>query len=132
MMPGKFSRLICCVCFTLCLGGCSSSSNAPVAVTISPQAAFVGSGQTIKFTATVTNDSSGVTWSTGGASPGTVDAQGNFTAPAATQNSTATITATSIKDPSASASATITIVAPGTVTTTPNVQVALYTITVPD
>src|SRR5262245_16162025 len=106
MTSGKFPRLVCCVsfvCFTLCLVGCGSDSNPPVAVTVSPQAAFVGSGQTLQFTATVANDSSGVTWSTGGASVGSVDAQGNFTAPTVTQNSTATVTATSMKDPSASA-----------------------------
>src|SRR4030095_466012 len=132
MTSGKFPRLVCWVSFLFCLVGCGSSDKGPVTVAVSPQAAFVGAGQTMQFTATVTHDSSGVTWSTGGASVGSVDAQENFTAPAVTQNSTATVTATSMKDPSVSASATITIIAPGTVATTPNVQVALYNITVPD
>lgn len=129
----KFPLLACCVSIIVCFAGCSSSSsNAPITVAVSPQAAYVGSGQTLQFTAAVTNDTSGVTWSTSGSAAGTVDAQGNFTAPAVTQNSTATVTATSVKDPSVSSSASVTIIAPGTVTTTANAQVALYTITVPD
>lgn len=130
---GKFPRLVCFVAVIFFLVGCSSSSyNSPISVAISPQPAYVGSGQTIQFTATVTNDTSGVTWSTSGAAAGTVDAQGNYTAPSVTQNSTATVTAASVKDPSKSASANITVIAPATVATTANAQVALYTISVPD
>lgn len=77
------------------------------------------------------NDSSGVTWTVSGSSGGTVDANGNFTAPAVTQNATATVTATSKKDSTKSASVTVNIVAPGTVATTNNPQVALYTINPP-
>ena len=114
--------------------GCSSSSSSdqPISVAVTPQAGYVGSAQTLQLTATVMNDTSGVTWSTSGTGGGTVDAQGNFTAPTVTQNATATVTATSVKDPSKSASATINIIAAGVVTTTANEQVAQYAITVPD
>lgn len=133
-MPPK-SGCYACALFTVfvivLLAGCSSSSQPPITVTLSPSPAFVGSAQTIQFSATVTNDSSGVTWSVAAASGGTIDANGNFTAPSVTQNATATVTATSKKDSTKSASATVNIVAPGTVTTTNNPQVAQYTINPP-
>jgi hypothetical protein len=91
----------------------------------------------MQFTATVSNDTSGVTWSVNGtpggsSTVGTIDANGNFTAPAVTQNATATITATSKKDTTKSGTATATVIAPGVVAATANAQVASYTITVPD
>jgi arylsulfate sulfotransferase len=123
----------CTASLVLCvsIAGCASSPRAPVAVSISPQSALVGSGQTLQFTATVTNDTSGVAWSVSGSS-GSIDSQGNYTAPAVTQNSTATITATSLKDPTKTSSAAVTIIASGVVSATANPQVAQYTITVPD
>ncbi|MGH9735919.1 MAG: aryl-sulfate sulfotransferase [Candidatus Acidiferrales bacterium] len=133
-MPPK-SGWYACALFSLfvlvLLAGCSSSSQPPLTVTVSPSPAFVGSAQTVQLTANVTGDSSGVTWSVAGASGGTVDANGNFTAPAVTQNATATITATSKRDTTKSASATVNIIAPGTVATTNNPQVAQYTINPP-
>jgi arylsulfate sulfotransferase len=138
-----------CVCALFLLGflaGCASapsqsttsapSSQPLVAVSISPQSAFVGSGQTVQFTATVTGDTDGVEWLVNGiiagsSTTGTIDSNGNYTAPAVTQNATATITARSIGDPTESASAAASIVAPGQVTGTHNPQVALYTITPP-
>jgi arylsulfate sulfotransferase len=122
------------VCFLL-LAGCSSSSyspNQPITVAVSPQPAYVGSALTVQLSATVTGDTSGVSWSVGGSGGGTVDAQGNYTAPIVTQNITATVTATSIKDPTKSASTTVNIIAPAAVTTTTNAQVAQYSIAVPD
>jgi len=113
------------------LAGCSTTPPPPITVAISPSPAFVGSAQTIQLTATVTNDSSGVTWSVSGASGATIDSSGNFTAPSVTQNATATVTATSKKNAAKSASATVNIVAPGTVAATNNPQVALYTINPP-
>jgi hypothetical protein len=125
----------CLVVSLFAFSGCSSSSyssNQPVAVAITPQAAYVGSAQTVQLSATVSNDTSGVTWSVSGSGAGSVDAQGNYTAPTVTQNATAMVTATSVKDPTKSASATVNIIAPGVVTTTANAQVAQYAITVPD
>jgi len=119
------------VVFSGC-GSSSDSSNQPISVAVTPQTALVGSEQTLQLTATVTNDTSGVTWSVAGSGTGTVDAQGNFTAPAVTQNGTATVTATSVKDPTKTGSATINIIASGVVTATTNEQVAQYAISVPD
>jgi hypothetical protein len=97
----------------------------PGALTVSPQPAYVGSGQTVKLTAT----GYAVTWTITG-SDGTIDAMGNFTAPTVTQNTT--VTATSSTDSTIIASITVNIIAPASVTTTANPQVALYTISVPD
>ena len=99
--------------------------NAPVSVSVSPQTTATGTGQTVSFTANVTNGKSGVTWT---ASAGTVDVSGNFVAPAGPQSMTVTVTATSKDDTTKSASATVNVVAPGVFAKTNNVQVAQYTI----
>ena len=99
--------------------------NAALSVSVSPQTTATGTGQTVSFTANVTNGKSGVTWT---ASAGTVDVNGNFVAPAGPQSMTVTVTATSKDDTTKSASATVNVVAPGQVTGTANVQVASYTI----
>jgi hypothetical protein len=117
----------------LCLTGCGSNSShvTPVTLAVSPQPAYIGSGQSMQFTA-----NSAATWAvssaTAGASAGTIDAQGNFTAPTVTQNTTVTVTATSSSDSTVSASVTVNVIAPATVAATANPQVALYTISVPD
>jgi arylsulfate sulfotransferase len=132
-MASKSLALVCFLVPFFCFVGCSSSSyHAPVTVAVAPQPAYVGSGLTLQFTATVTNSSDGVTWAASGTTPGTIDAQGVFTAPTVTQLSTATVTATSVKDSTVSASATVNIIPPATVAATANPQVALYTISVPD
>src|SRR5215469_16773777 len=127
MTTGK--RLAVLFPFVFCLFGCGSNSTDPIGVGISPRNAYVGSGQTLQFTATVTNGSA-VNWTVSGM--GSVDSNGNYTAPVVTQNSTATVTATSVKDPKVWAAATLTIIAPGVVVPTANAQVAQYTIDVPD
>lgn len=110
---------------------------AAAAVTISPQTVFVAAGQVQQFTATVNGESaSTVTWSVNGtpggsAANGTIDANGNYTAPAVTTNASATVTATSTADNTKSASATVGVIANGVVTGTQNVQVASYTINAP-
>ena len=110
---------------------------AAAAVTVSPQNAFVAAGQVQQFTATVTGESATtVTWSVNGtaggnATVGTIDANGNYTAPATTTNATAQITATSTADTTKSANASVSVIANGVVTSTANVQVASYTITAP-
>ena len=109
------------VCGVLFATGCAS--NAPTTVAISPQIAAIGAGQTVQFTPIVTNDSSGVTWS---ATAGSIDANGNFTAPA--QSATVTVTATSAKNKALTATAKVNVVAPGQVASTANVQVASFTI----
>jgi arylsulfate sulfotransferase len=118
------SRLILYGIAVTFTGGCASSSG-PVTVQVSPQIVAVGTGQTTQFTAIVTNDSSGVSWT---ATAGSIDANGNYTAPSGTQSTTATVTATSVKDKTQMATAKVNVVAPGQVTGTANVQVASYTI----
>src|SRR5215471_5767750 len=129
--------------YLLAFVGCSSSSShdQSISVSVAPSPAYVGSAQTLQFTADVGGDASGVTWSAGGSGGGTIDAQGNFTAPTVTQNATAMVTATSVKDPTKSASVTVNIIAPGVLVScatagacgaAANAQVAQYTIGVPD
>lgn len=101
--------------------GCTSS--APTSLFISPQIAAMGAGQTMQFTPIVSNDSSTVTWTSTG---GSIDANGNFTAPA--HSATITVTAALVKNPKVTATAKVNVVAPGSVTPTANVQVASYTI----
>jgi hypothetical protein len=97
----------------------------PVSVAVSPEFAAVATGHTSQITASVTNDASGVTWS---ATAGTINPDGDYTAPTGAQSTTVTVTATSKKDPTKSASATVHVVAPGQVSATANTQVALYSI----
>ena len=104
------------------VSGCSSNPSVPVTVSVSPETTAVATGQTVSFTVT-TNDPKGVSWT---ASGGTIDANGNFTAPSTAQ--TVTVTAASVKDKTKLAMATVNVVAPGVITTTANPQVALYTV----
>lgn len=108
------------------LGGCGGNTSQPpppsqpTAVTVSPSSATVQTGNVQQFAATVSPSGANqaVTWSlsgTGctGASCGTIDATGKYTAPAmAPTPATVTITATSVTDATKSASATITVTAP--------------------
>ena len=115
--------------FVAVLAGCSSS-NKPIS--ISPSSVALAPGQTVQFQLSDPNKK--VTWSAGGvaggnATTGTIDANGNYTAPSANTSTKVMITAAVGKD---AASAQVMIVAPGTVTPTANPQVALYTIAPPD
>jgi hypothetical protein len=108
------------------LGGCGGNTSQPpppsqpTAVTVSPSSATVQTGGVQQFTATVSpiGANEAVTWSlsgTGctGASCGTIDATGKYTAPAtAPTPATVTLTATSATDATRSASAAITVTAP--------------------
>ena len=115
----------CCAFLAVSVAGCNSSSpSTPIILAVTPQNAAVGTGQTAQFAATV-SDMSGVTWSV---TAGTVDPNGNFTAPSGTASMTVTLTATSVKDKTKTASATVNVVAPGKVTSTSNPQVASYAI----
>src|SRR5271165_77087 len=105
-------------------GGSGSSSTAITAVTITCSPATVVSGQTSQCTATVTgtgtNFNTAVSW---GASAGSIDANGVFTAQAVTVATMVTITATSIQDSNINASATVTVtpVSAITVSCTPTI-----------
>lgn len=100
---------------------------------IRPQSAALMPGQTISFTALVGGNGAGLTWSVNGtpggnATVGTVDSNGNYTAPSATTGSVVTVSAQSGSN---SVSASVAIIPSGQVTATNNPQVALYTIAPP-
>ncbi len=128
------------VCLSLILfsSGCSSSSTpppppppAPITMSVTPASALLFSTQSLQIKATDSDGDSDITWSVSGAAGATVDATGNFTSPAVTQNTSFTVTAASLKDPTKSGSTNVTVLASGQVTATNNPQVALYTITPP-
>jgi subtilase family serine protease len=120
----KYS-MVAGLCVALVFAGfliaCGSNSTPPTAVSVSPQGATVFASapagstwppQTAAFTATVTNNSNtAVTWSVTPSSGGTIDANGNYTAPVAVEGlpTSATVTATSQADSTKSASATVTL-----------------------
>ncbi len=88
-------------------GGSTGSGSTTIKVSVSPTTGSVSSNQTQQFTATVSGTSNtGVTWT---ATTGSVDANGLYTAPTASAQSSAVVTATSTADTSKSASATVTI-----------------------
>lgn len=92
---------------------CVGSTAPPVIVVVSPNYPSVGQASVQAFTAEVLgNANQAVTWSVdgiagGSASIGTIDANGNYTAPL--QDGQHTITATSVADSTASGSATVTV-----------------------
>lgn len=117
--------------FTLSVCGCGMTSTR--SVSISPQSAAVGPGQSILFAAMGGGSTSGLTWSVNGipggnATVGTVDSSGSFTAPSISQGAVAQI---SVQVGKNSASASVAIIPAGQVTTTNNPQVAQYTISPP-
>jgi subtilase family serine protease len=113
------------LCFALVFAGfliaCGSSNTPPTAVSVTPEgitvwasapAGYTWPPQTGSFTATVTNNSNtAVTWSVTPTNGGSIDANGNYTAPAAVEGlpTSATVTATSQADTTKSASAPVTI-----------------------
>jgi len=100
-------------------------------MSVTPASALLFSTQSLQIKATDSDGDSDITWSVSGAAGATVDATGNFTSPAVTQNTSFTVTAASLKDPTKSGSTNVTVLASGQVTATNNPQVALYTITPP-
>jgi hypothetical protein len=132
MIPIRYSCVVFLVAiFVVTLGSGCSSSNKPLS--ISPSSAALAPGQTMQFQ--LSESRKNVTWSAGGiaggnATVGTIDANGNYTAPASNTSTKVMVTATAGMD--SSASAQVLIVAPGIVAPTANPQVALYTISAPD
>lgn len=98
-------------------------------IAVSPGPTAIAAGATVHFSATTLgdddDDSAEVRWC---ATIGEIDSEGSYTAPMVTQSLTARVIATSRRHPRRSASATVHIIAPGKVSTTANVQVALYSI----
>jgi DNA-binding beta-propeller fold protein YncE len=84
-----------------------------ITVTVRPGTATIGTSETFKFQAVLTNDATpnDVNWTVKETNAGTVDASGLYSAPAAIPNpATATVVATSKLDPNQTGSATVTIV----------------------
>ena len=107
-------------CAVLLGSGCASTSKPPssISVTVSPTSANVPVNKTQQFTATVTGASNtAVTWSVvGGASKGSIDQNGLYSAPATIPSpAQVTVTATSKADTSKSGSATATVAATSSV-----------------
>ena len=110
--------------------GCSSKGKP---LSISPSSVALAPAQTVQFQFSDSREK--VTWSVGtvpggNATVGTIDANGNYTAPSA--NTSTNVMVTAIADMELLASAQVVVVAPGIVAPTANPQVALYTITPPD
>ena len=116
-------RSFCFLCLALVAAGCGQQTVITISGVTPPNAA-IATNQTMQFSV-VTNDPSGVNWT---ASAGTIDTNGNFTAPSGPESVTVTVTATTKRDRTKSASATVNVVAQGQVAATDNVQVALYSI----
>lgn len=110
-----------------------------VSLSVTPHASALSVSGTLSFLAA--GDSAGVVWSVRGvpflgspgtvASPGTIDADGNYSGPGSGQSFYATVIATSVTNPAISAQATINVVSPGVFTGTNNAQVAQYAVTPP-
>jgi hypothetical protein len=121
-------RLLTALVLVFCLAACSSSSTAPsttqTGVAISPSSATVLTGQVLQFLVLggygppVTLPGQGFTWSVAGpgcsgASCGTIDATGRYTAPATVPDPPiVTVTASSVVDSTKSLEATVTLSPP--------------------
>jgi len=119
------------LCLTLLLlSGCSSSGGPAIVVQITPASASVDQGQTLSFTANLTNDlrNQGVTWSLSGSTCAGLTGAGTsgcgdlsnvtttaatYTAPSGLSGSlSVTLTATSLANATATKTATITVELP--------------------
>lgn len=126
----KIASFLVCLGLFAFISGCSSGTKP----SITPSSVALGPGQTQQFTAKLPGST--VNWSVqgvpgGNPTVGTIDAQGNYTAPSTTSGATITVTASSGSSSNSSASAQVMYVPAGIVTTTQNPQVALYTISPP-
>jgi hypothetical protein len=84
-------------------------TQAPISVSVAPKVLVLTSAGTQEFLPTVLNTTNtAVTWTT---TAGTIDANGNFTAPTVTANTTVTVLATSQADTTKSGTAKVTVTA---------------------
>lgn len=106
------------------------------AVTISPQYAALEPGQTTKFTAQVSGGGA-VEWMVnnvvgGNTSTGTIDSNGNYTAPKVALSTNVVISAAVAASATTNfATAVVAVITPGQLTQTPNPQVVAYSIYLP-
>ena len=131
----------------LCVGCRSGNSSTPtlettttaaVAVTLTPASAALAPGGTAQFSASAGGvATSSVTWSVNGtaggsAAVGTITSSGLYTAPQASSSMLVSVQATLTSNTNSSGTASVAIMPPGTVSTTHNPQVALYSFSVPE
>lgn len=130
------TALVWIVALSTCLlAGCSTSGR-PEANTISPGSADLLTGQSVGFTTNISTKEGSLVWSVNGtmngnATVGTIDAMGNYTAPAAQPAVPVTVTVMNSVRTSLVANANVTVVAPGQVTGTAHSLVASYTVSPP-
>ncbi|MFZ3217855.1 MAG: aryl-sulfate sulfotransferase [Candidatus Acidiferrales bacterium] len=103
---------------------------------VTPASADLLTGQNVQFSTNISTNPKNIAWSVNGTaggdmSVGTIDDNGNYTAPTTQPSAPVMVTATSTSRSAVSASATATVVAPGQVTATANPQVAQYSIAPP-
>ncbi len=120
----------------VCLSGCSSGGVTPQTATVTPSSADLLTGQTQQFSTNIDTNSAKLTWAVNGmaggdSTVGTIDSTGLYTAPAAQVAAPVMVSATKTSNSKLTASASVTVVGSGTVTSTANSQVALYTIAPP-
>ncbi len=135
MKNGKLTTLLV-VLALVCLSACSSGGISPSNATVTPASADLLTGQTQQFSTNIDTNSAQLTWAvngmTGGDSTvGTIDSTGLYTAPATQVAAPVMVSATKTSNSKLTASANVTVVGSGTVTSTANSQVALYTIAPP-
>jgi arylsulfate sulfotransferase len=119
--------------------GCNTGETLPITISITPSTTAIGPGQSVQFSATITNtltgtaiaatandDSSGVNWAAIG---GSIGKDGNFVASSDATSGTAYVIATSKKDHTKFANALVHLVGQGHVSSTANGQVATYSLT---
>jgi arylsulfate sulfotransferase len=116
--------------------GCGTSTTHSESASITPASADVLTGGSVQFTANISPTPKAVSWfvngiANGNATVGTIDANGDYTAPTTQPTTPFTIAVSSGSLPGIAAVALVTVVAPGHVTATANSQVALYTIAPP-
>jgi arylsulfate sulfotransferase len=136
MISNKLTILLVVV-LSSTLTGCagSSQSNSETAA-ITPTSADLITGAQVRFMTNISKKPANLVWTVNGVvngniSVGTIDGEGNYTAPTSQPAAPITVTVASATQPSRSASATVTVVATGQITATANPQVALYTIAPP-
>jgi hypothetical protein len=135
-VPLKHHSLVVLCLFVVWSCGCSSTSDVPVAVSLSPQTSTIlFPGQSVAFTASDSLGDDDLDWDaaelTGGISSVRIGSSGTFIAPQVSQNTNFAVAVASRENPKASATVMVTVLAPGKVNATSNPQVAIYTLTLP-
>jgi arylsulfate sulfotransferase len=120
----------------LVISGCGAApDNLNVTVSLAPNSVAIAPGEIVQFTAKASAGKT-IQWFVNGIPNGntlfgTIDSEGNYTAPAHTSGMTVSVTASSQSRPPAEAFATVHILPFGLVAATQHPQVASYTISLP-